>query len=260
MSKQELPGFVPIPSVEEYTDQVHIGASCLPVGFDPESLELNVKNVVRTARLFCIDKTIITGYRGETTQYSYGASSVGRDGSATLATSRVHTREKLGQGELDPLGRSQLPLAYQWGTAALKINNSEIDEKIRADGDKWSRGMVDPVARSRYMDGALKSALRDTAKENLLTNRRIAGFLFVLGTTFGISGLGFHVPLDTEAVFSVMGYLPANLADHALNKLKYGKELPPRAWSNMFELPLDRLIGGMALTKLTRFIRATPSK
>lgn len=161
-------GFVPLGEVNEYTDVLTVGNLGLPSGFDSDQLELHVERTIARARLAEVGHLSINGYRGDTTKRDFGVGGVSGQGVGTAVRSAIVTRAKIhqseiNQGETDGHGR-----AYKWLDARAWINNAEIEDRIKQDGDRWDKGLWDPAARAKYMDAALKGGILGIARQNTL--------------------------------------------------------------------------------------------
>ncbi len=263
MSREKLPSFVPIHEVQEYTDSIVVHNLGLPVGFDEEQLEINLSGLARTAKMAGLGHLSIIGFRGDTTEHGIGVGSVFGDGTASAMKISTMTKAKLHDIDIENDGFGT-PREYHWKNAVLKINNAEVEDRIRTDGDKWPRQQFDAQGRAKYMDKSLKGALSSAAYESILPNppANIGEWLLMTGVREVVTGgiLRINILSKADMLAATVGWLPIHALSHLATKTLLRGDTPPRKWSNMWILPLDRLVAAQALSQTTRFIRATQPK
>jgi hypothetical protein len=147
----------------------------------------------------------------------------------------------------------------------VKINNAEIEQRIKRDDNKWEQGLIDPFARAKYMDKALRVGITAIGRENTFQGD-------VSGTLLR-SALGHSM---WTAWFMLFGYAPAeavivstlataayeNSVTHGSKVLAHkddrrGHPLPPRMWSLGEHKHYDRLAIAHGYAATTRLIAAT---
>lgn len=256
MNEEKLPRFVPITEVGEYTDRITINNLGLPVGFDDESLQLNLRGLSRTMRAGGMARVIISAFDGEKTEEVFGISGINGDGAATATKLRVARRANLADSKAES-DLFDAPLEYRWTDAQVRLNANEIDSRIVADGDKWKRRQFDPRAQAKYLNQGMRSGLSKAAVESLVPNPKYDLGIMLSGMAFNDlfnTIFGHGTPLY-NITWATVGYLPANGVLHMMDKRR-NRELPGRKWSNMYHVPLDRLVAAKALARTTTFIRA----
>lgn len=261
MSK--IPGFVPLPEVNKYTEAIHVGELGLPVGFDTERLELHIGRTARLARLGDIEHTSISGFRGGTTDYSFGVGGISNDGIGTAVRNIAVAKTKLTEVDIES---SKGPLNYRWGHAEVRVNNAEIEERLKAQTDKWELGVFDPKGRAKLMDKAIRHGLCDAAYEVILESnppKVLTRSLILQGmdTAFVLATIGDQFEYNVKTA-AVVGY-GMKVALRPLNNFliqQYakteGRELPARQWSLFQRDHYDRYVAHRALSATTRLVRA----
>lgn len=255
-----LPQYIPLPHVTEYSDTISVGELGLPVGFDTERLLMHVSAVEKIARLGDIGALSIVGYRGDTTEVSYSPSGLSSDGTGTASRSVAITKAQLHDLHID--GDDELPDHYKWKSATVRINNAEIDTRIRNDGDKWEMGPFDVKARAKYMNKALQSGLAEATQQAVLLDD---AFGRVLGSAtkkyVSVIFWSWAWQMDIQSAFVLdtvidAGAAPINHFIQSRGSKRDGKELPPRQWSMFNRVHYDRLLATQGLTRTTQLIRA----
>ncbi len=243
-----------MPEVSNYTDAVSIGDLGLPVGFELDRVELNVAALVRTARWGNIGHIIIAGFRGETSAISSGMSSVNGGGSAVASPSISISKASLHDSSVDT-DHTSTP-GYRWKRAGLQINNAEIEERIKQDGDKWDKGVFDPAARAHYMNKALRRSLWDASKNSVHSDSDL-GWATTCYTVWSAFDVAWGDPLPIIVVKNL-------IVGSILNGIKHGAHVCrdddernlPRQWSALQGVYYDRLAVAGVQTAATRFVRA----
>jgi hypothetical protein len=250
-------GFVPLYEVGEYTDALSVGNLGLPTGFDEDSLELHVSRTVARARLAEVGHLSISGFRGATTKHDFALGGMSHQGVGTATQSMIATKAKLHQGEINKgeLEGPQHGSEYEWLEARTWINNAEIEERIKSDGDRWDKGVYDPLARAKYMDMSLKGGILDIARQNTL-GKDPMGTLLGSATLKYLEGatwmMGYNIMFDpnqglVSSMVAASIYTPIfgallhgiRLGTHAGGRR--GHSLPPRIWSITERKHYDRL-------------------
>ncbi len=258
MSK--LPRFVPLTEVHEYTDAIKIGELGLPVGLDIDRLELNVKSAVKTARLGNIGELILSGGRGDKSEHSFSVS--GADNSGTATAHAVSTVSKASLHKYTNSSSSKYPSGYNWKRVGIEINNSEVEERIRHDGDKWDLGLYDVNARAKYMNMALKKGLAEASIQSVFEDIDLKEFTqgaLLIAFSYGVQRNLVHIDPGIY-VPTLIGPSLVNFFNHNRDKIMYPLGLPNRQHSLLMYFPVDRLALSLGRGSLSKFIRAAKPK
>lgn len=258
MTKQE---FVPIHEVNEHSDIITIGELGLPVGMDTDRLLLNVSGLERIATLGQIGELTIRSYRGDKTEYSLGIGGISSDGSASASRAVTINKAELSktEGSID----KEYPPGFRWVKSEVAINNAEIEEQIKNDGDKWDLGVYDPIARAKYMNKALKNGLKEATFDAtypdgifppLLSNLMWCGIFYPFWK--------YSYDLSNQATLLILSAFGASesFINTSFQKYMRGKDnLPNSQLSFVFGSNADRHLASKALLATTKLIKAAPA-
>ena len=262
MPKQ--PGLVPIAEVGEYTDQITIGELGLPVGFDLDQLQLHVGRTLRMARFGSIGHLGISGFRGEVSEQGYGIGGISDSGVGTATGAVTISKAELHASEGDFLHEYYHGPGYAWHNVKVKVNNAEIEERIRNDGDKWDRSVFDPFARAKYMNSALKKGMLEATKSNMLGEQ--PGRTIMSSALLELTGVNIYMlagnlrPLSALALRTLVGSV-STVANHGIQSAahkdnKVGHPLPPRMFSLARNIYYDRLAMMHAVAPFGKLVTA----
>lgn len=170
------------------------------------------------------------------------------------------SRARLSQTELgDAEGR--VGPSYRWRDATVQLNNAEIEERIKNDGDKWDRGVFEPAARAKYMNQALKRGMADATDTLILGEVPLPARLAWSVGSFALVSQWYKWGWDLNAIEEGMaaayGVLQVvNEGQHIHNKVKYA-DLPAYRRS-LFPggTHYDRHIAALGLSVQSKLIRA----
>ena len=251
---------MPTSEVAEHTDRIAVGELGLPVGLDIDMLQLNVAGLERAATWGNIGHVTISGYRGDTTQQGYDVGGVGQDGSATAGRTASIARAKV--HDLDPVHGGGMPRGYRWKAVSLRVNNAEIEERIRNDGAKWDRGLYDAQARATYMNAAVRRGMMDAARASILSDTDAPMFMSTVVLGAFAAEVAKMQGMDSAIVIAPLlaAAVTMNAIEHLLLSvhLSQSVDLPPRQKSVLLGAYFDRLALSLVTTATTRLIRAQP--
>ncbi len=265
MRGSRLPSAVPLPEVPRYTEEVVFGNLGLPQGFDDERLLVNLRGLQRVQAVAGLGTISIVGTTGESYQTDLNIS--GWDSQGTAVSSGVAKRQKqpLAHGNL----RFPNPQSTLFGLPDLtiKVNNSEVDERI-SEGD-FKKGLLDPYARAKYLNGAIKSGLAEASRDaNIDWMKAKLTFRYYGLFGGGITLLG-GSPDRVFTAAAVFGPVIVNVA--ILREVTFrniGQKAEDKDIKSDFSiwkqfrqslavgLAIDRWVAGAGLAKATKVIRA----
>ena len=251
--------YVPLPEVGEHTDQIKIGELGLPVGLDTERLLLNLPRTLLIAKLGDIGHLTIRGFRGEVTEEGFGIGGISGDGTGTATKSITIAKAKASQSEVEGGDHENISFKdnYLWKDATVKINNAEIEQRIRSDGDKWERGPYDVKARAKYMNDSLRRGLASAALESILGENPLRTLeLSSLKSTFLVSMYSLGLGPEAALLFFISIHSVENCIEQVVMKNKMGRDLPPRQISLFNRRHYDRLVLTSLLNRSSRLIKA----
>jgi hypothetical protein len=260
-SQEKLPGYVSLSDVSEHTDRLDIGNLGLPSGLDVDAFQIHVWGLVKSAEYAGIGHVSLTGARGEATEYTYGAKNINSDGTATFSLAMIQRRAKLSSNYNQPIrGSHVLPRSYTWMSSAIEINNTAVEERIQEDGDKWTRGTVNPHARAKYMDKAVRYGLAQATKESLFSTPMHTNLEFALLAAMTYGAVASHSPL-LDGIYGILWGPRQAIEDRLihLGAKSLDVDLPPRKWTIVPLVPLDRFAAASVVARSTKFIRPTPT-
>jgi hypothetical protein len=166
--------------------------------------------------------------------------------------------------ELEFSTSNEMPVCYRWGNVGLRINNAEIEERIRQDGDKWDKGVYDVRARAAYMHQAFKAGLKESVHRGI--NESMSdppiGLAALGGVRVGAVGIIYlilkagHVPDEIAKPFAVTYPFWLEAVGHHLINKNIIENLPKRQWSIINFPQVDRLLAANALLHAGKLIRA----
>lgn len=238
----------------------------LPMGFDEERLWLHIGRTERLSRLSGIGQLSVLGFKGDITEARVGVGGINSDGSGTatktasVAKTRIVSTET-SQGAID----SRLYKPYDWADGVVKVNNAEVEERIKGDGDKWEQGLVDPFARAHYVDRALRLGITAIGRDQvfqgdapgtllgsaLRKSMWVSWFMMIGGRSF-LGAVIFDSTLDVLIQGMNHAYMKMS------NKDENGRNiLPPRKLSLMNHKPYDRLVLAHGYAASKRLVAAT---
>ncbi len=263
-------GFVPLPEVGEYTDDIIVGHLGLPVGVDPDTLELHVGRTLRRASLADLGELTLSGFQGERSEYGYGVGSVS-GGTASAVGARAISKAAIRDTSSDLLDVYTHGASYDRYRGAVRFNNAEIAQRIKNDGDKWAKGEYDSAARAHYMDRALKQGIMELSRHNILGdkpastvfNSLLDQHLWTMGTVLlagapSYTSAAFIYATQIVPTFKILDEVFYRWL-HAGNKR--GHPLPPMILSAFRRKHYDRMALTHALTPMGRLIRSVdPAK
>jgi len=249
--------YIPVQNVNDFSDTVAFGELGLPVGMDADRLVVNLDRLEQIAKLGQIGHLTVRGFRGNTTDYAYGVSGMSADGIGTATRSIAVTKANI--ADADTERKDDLPNGYRWADATVKINNAEIEERIKNDGDRWDMGLIDPYARAKYMNSALKKGVRTATYDATFpfgAPLEITGFLSI---GLGLNYLIFKGLLGYEHETS-LALTAANTAlDSPIKEIWHRfirqKDLPEIQWSVFTSPKLDRYLASRALLETTKLFK-----
>jgi hypothetical protein len=147
----------------------------------------------------------------------------------------------------------------------VKINNAEIEQRIKRDDNKWEQGLIDPFARAKYMDKALRVGITAIGREHTFQGD-VSGTVLrsALGHSMWTAWFTlFGYDLDTAVIGALLAPgIYQNTVSHSVQVLAHkdnrrGYPLPPRMWSLGLNKHYDRLAIAHGYAATTRLIAAT---
>lgn len=256
MSKR--PNFVALSEVNEHSERIIIGDMGLPVGFDQERLLVQLPRLERIASLACMSTLTLAGFRGDTSEYSYGIGGMSSDGVASAVSSKIISRAGLSDSDVDRQGED-IPRGFRWSDASIKINNAEIEERIRSDGDKWDKNVFDEIARAKYMSDALQRGLIKSIHTSIFPEEPFVQTVTKSAAlkALDVAWYDLWLPGNAQAAFvvsTVISTLSPMLA--AMFYRSIGRELPPAQWSLSDKIHYDRYVAAQGLNAVSRLVRS----
>lgn len=250
---------MPLPEVNEQSDRIIIGDMGLPVGFDQERLLVHLPRLERIAHLAGMGTLTIAGFRGDTTEYGYSVGGVSEDGVGSAISSMVTTKAKIHESGAE-LDKRALPFPHRWHDGSVKINNAEIEDRIKNDGDKWEKGVFDEQARAKYMSDALQRGLVVAAGESTFPDKPLSDTLAISGLKKSACTMIWAYAFKTgvpegfllHTGFSTSFRLALSTLYPALTK----KLLPPFKFSLAEHVFYDRYAAAQGLNMASRLVKA----
>jgi hypothetical protein len=257
MSKEAR--LVPLPEVNECSERIILGDMGLPVGFDQERLLVQLPRLERIAQLAGMGTLTIAGFRGDTTEYSYGVGGMSGDGVGAAVSSMVTSKAKMHESSASQ-DNSEVPPYLHWHDGSVKINNVEIEERIKGDDEKWSKGVFDERARAKYMSSALQRGLMVATHESVFPDEPLANTLVKSGlkkvTWAGLIGFSWHLGFEQALLLDTAIVIVDKPATSAFRTGVLHKPTPPTKHSLASRIFYDRYMAAQGLNLISRLIRA----
>ncbi len=187
------------------------------------------------------------------------------DGTASFTGSVGITRASLSDGEID--NDDNVPYDYRWSDAQVKINNREVEEKIRSDGDKWPLDVFDAGGRAKYMNRALQTGLINAATQVTYEGRPAVPATMWSLAKFSVITAGYKYGFDFTTEQAAGVYLAfvnglSGLQHLAVKKDEDYKRLgePKRLWTASPYIRYDRFTASVAMSANSKLIRESKVK
>lgn len=263
----EVPKFVPLPDVPEYTDEVVFGALGLPVGFDEERLQVNLRAFNRVKSIAGLGRISISRTSGAAEQHDMNIGSLDSSGAATVGLSRKRTQEPLGSGNIT--WPTTLP---EFGSAntKIKLDGAEADSRITE--SKSRKGAMDPNLQAKLLNGGIKTGLYEASMHaNFNKSKAKRSFLYYGGmnSLILLGGTDVDHIVHAEPMVIALGPIIMNLViarytimnnivkkDSGLPELKVRDVLKAYRQSIFVGCAPDRYLGAAAVTATSRFVKA----
>ncbi len=250
--------FVPLAEISEHSDVIAFGEMGLPVGFDIDRLAANVGVLEKVAHFGNIGHLSIVGFRGDVTEEDYTVGGSYSDGTSTAVGSVSVSRAALQEHELQG-GQGEHRFGYNWTNTTVKINNAEIENRIKRDGDRWDLGVYDPEARLKYMNKALVSGLQAATGESVFIEGGVLGQLAyrAVGLPFAYGVWKYLYGLSGDPLVVMTAASPALEAglNHARNVFKEDGTLPKRQWSVLNYPQFDRYLAATTILRTGKILK-----
>lgn len=153
---------VALPEIGNYTDQLTIYPN-FPVGCDESLIGVRLDRVHDVTRMALLGGVVVRSDESASATESMPAIGGVSDGTATAVGFAIR-RKKL--SEIDG-GTETEP------DVNIRVNNAEMEDRIRGDGKRWRRGVFDEAARSCYLDLAMRRGLASASRARLIPNKSL---------------------------------------------------------------------------------------
>jgi hypothetical protein len=182
---EKLPTSVTLPDIATYTSDIIFGNLGLPVGFDEERLVVSLRSIERVRSIAGLGTLSIAAERGETRDFDYSSVGVSPSGAAFLGAYRKQPKKPLSRTDIHfPLGSG-----YDQPAVSITISNTEAEERIYDQGDRYERGVFSPEARARFMHASIKKGLREASLMANFDLQKLRQATIYYGVLLGLSGL-----------------------------------------------------------------------
>ncbi|HVX23875.1 MAG TPA: hypothetical protein VG992_00835 [Candidatus Saccharimonadales bacterium] len=257
----KLPRLVSLPEVSEYTDNVVFGNLGLPVGFDDERLQVNLRAFRRVQRVAGLATVSVVSAAGERDQFDFNISGVDADGAATMRGAAKRHKQPLSTGN------TQFPAdttMFDNPDVIIKVNTGEVEARTQT-SEKYKKGLLDPKAQARFLDKAVRRGLTEASWHANVDKFKIGYGLRTYGMFAGLALLGGSdiertVPFVLGAA-PVLTNLGVVIAIHERymrgTQTEGGLETWRRFRQTFFAgCAFDRFLGGAGLATNSKFIKS----
>ena len=256
-----LPVKVPLPEVPRYTDEIVFGELMFPVGFDQEQLEVYLRAIQRVRKAAMLGSISVVGIKGDVSSYDYDITGIDSSGAGTFSGKlKKHKQDLSGCNVTYPT-----PVTiFDRPKVVIEVNTNESDERIRESGDEYDKGLVDPYARAKFLNKALRTGLRNACIDANIDTKKILSASMYYGIFGSIPPISGHDVALGEIIIAAMGPLifntnliQKNYEDQILHDSSESlKDVLARSRQSLFYgMSLDRAAVGYALAMTSSFIK-----
>jgi hypothetical protein len=269
----KLPKVVPLPTVEQYTDDIVFGGLGLPVGFDEERLQIHLRNIERVRLLGGLGQISVYGSRDFDKQSAWVE--VDSSGAASIKKGLNINLDPSAQGEAQfnrPVSEQGVMLTDSV-KSVIKVNLDKRDEIL--DKSKKQNAALNPGLHAGYLDRSLTRGLMHTSVVANADRQRLAftgvayGMLTLFEASIGMElkqGLALSIisrPLVVNGIIAAVYPKIKNDPDLKAQAEITGEEMPSLretfSWfrqSLFWGAHLDRLALGAGTAAVSTFVTA----